>query len=259
MGKGALLKQEECFHIDLEETSLQDLKAMSFNGVTSLSVTIPMPSVGRTNSHIDICSDLLDASYIAEELAKHAQNISAENIYDREQHKTAVKLSIEQPNTSIKDELVKSATLLICHQDNFEEFKTEYEDLRQKVYDYEDIVDTYDPQVPEVLEWYFENLINGAIYEIRGEAPEWYKTQIQNYPERQVNFYRSPFSVRIGAESYVCEESWLIPKEINLDHFFKITGQDFRLKEFVSGSVFTLEGKSFVRADGQIVYFPMGR
>lgn len=161
---------------------------------------LPLPSIGRTNSHIDICSDLIDASFVAEALAKHANMAPAEHDYP-DQYSTRIKLALKGIKQSIHDILV-DCWLVFHGSDENDGFKDKFQDIREQICDYEDEIGDYNPKVPQILEWYLANLINGAYYEMRSEAPDYYREQIRKHPERQLNFHRSPFSKQLGAECY---------------------------------------------------------
>ncbi|MDN5751744.1 MAG: hypothetical protein L0H15_00480 [Nitrosospira sp.] len=70
-----------------------------------LIVYLPLPSIGYTNMHIDICSDLIDASWVAETLAGYAETAEAENEYLRETHTKRIKLTLHGIKSGILDVL----------------------------------------------------------------------------------------------------------------------------------------------------------
>lgn len=246
---------ESCVTIDFGDVTLEQLNAVVVSNLDRLVVFLPLPSIGRTNSHRDIAEDLRDASFAAEMLAKYSNSAKAEHDYPN-RYDTRLKLTLQSPDKTIKSAF-KDCYLTLRGCSECPELQEQFDDVWSRVHDYEDDLGTYDPFVPEIVESYFANLINGAYYELRSEAPDYYNEQIKLYPERQVDFHRSPYSSRIGADCYASADGWLVPANTNLDHFFKVTDQSYKSADFVSGEIFTIEGKSFVRTESQLLYFPM--
>ena len=78
-------------------------------------------------------------------------------------------------------------------------------------------------------------------------------------PERRVGFHRSAWSNRIGAGCYASHDAWVRPVEVDLDHFFKVTGQRYRLESFSEGNLIALNGRQFLDAGQVFVPFPARR
>lgn len=93
------------WEIDLSEPALEELEEIDFSRVEVVTVFIPLPSIGVTNAHIDICSDYADASWAAGKLAVGAESVAVIEDYVRALHRTRLKLTISRPGSDFRDRL----------------------------------------------------------------------------------------------------------------------------------------------------------
>jgi hypothetical protein len=93
----------ETFQLDLDlgEVTLGDLQEIDFSKVAKLVLRLPLPSVGRTNMHSDICSDMIDASWAAERLALASDEAVVESDYSAEKHRSTFRLVLTRPHPDI--------------------------------------------------------------------------------------------------------------------------------------------------------------
>jgi hypothetical protein len=203
--------------------------------------------------HVDICSDLLDASWAAEKLATGSQDAKVVNDYAIE-HTTRLKLDLMRPSFDART--LEDCVLMFQGGD---EDHNRYQGIRDAAADYEDDLDKYVPLLPEIIDDYYANLINGAYDHYRSEAPEFYEEEMGKFPERRVGFHKSALSHRLGAASFASMSGWLVPTSVPIDRFFELTEQKYRLGDFLVGNIFAIEGKSFVYSNDLVAYFPMGR
>jgi hypothetical protein len=129
--------------------------------------------------------------------------------------------------------------------------------IRNRICDYEEELPRYVPRVPEIADWYFANLVGGANHEWRSEAPDHYRDQMLMFPERQVGYYRSPYSFMLGGDCYASNEGWLLPDPVKIDQFFEVTAQKYRLEDFIPAEVVALNGEPLVVAAELLAHFPM--
>lgn len=241
----------------LSSISQEDLFEMELPN--SITVYIPLPSIGRTNSHIDICSDLIDASWAAEQLAKLADLSAAEELYFKETYSTQIKLTLHECQIGIKTVLSECLSAFNGDDPHKELSTKKYQEIRDSICDFEDKINEIAPRFPGIVDCYHVNLVEGAHLEYQSDAPDYYEEQISKYPERQTGFYRSAFSAGLGADIYVSSDSWVTPLAVDVDEFFKETSQRYRLDEFIFGSIFSLNGSSYVIAEGDVLAFPMSQ
>lgn len=223
-------------------------------------LVLPVPSIGSSNSHIDIADDLIEISWVAEQIAAVSASVTAKEDYDSIRHKTRYLLTVERPGTGFADVIRKCETLFSREDREAEAHKGyRYCDIRDEVLDYEEEVPQRPCQVPEILESYYANLVGGAYNELRYEAPERYAADVAKYPERRIEFWKSAFSTRIGTPCYVSCDSWLIPARVDPDTVFASTGQQYRIDNFIEGQVLMIANASFVVAGDVVIHFPMSQ
>ena len=244
-------------NIDFSDVNLNDLSDFALGNEDTIIIYLPLPSIGRTNSHIDICADLRDASFAAEALVKYAGSAKAVHDYP-DRNTTRIKLTLKTPTSELKNTLTDCYLLFNgCDEDG--KYRERFDDLCNQLYEYEDNIGESNPLVPEIVEWYFSNLVGGAYYEMQSDAPDYYQEQIKIYPERQLGFHRSAYSSLLLHDCYASLSSWLIPNKINLADFFLKMEIEYLPDDFEEGIIFSLEGASFVKSNNQIVYFPMNQ
>lgn len=238
--------------VDYSAEERPDLSEVDFGSLDLVVVHIPLPSFGSSNSHIDLCSDLLDASWALERLAPHAECVVT--TMGDGYFKPNITAKLRRPGSSIRGALIDCA--LVFMEDDADPSETErLQDLRSQIADYEDALPTLVPAVPDIVDRYLANLM-AANGEFQSEAPDYYEHQMREFPERRLGYFKSAYSGRIGGDCYASHDGWMIDQAIDVDDFFSRTGQHFRLKEFSQGEFFMLSGGAFVTSEHQIVEFP---
>ncbi|MFC0304019.1 hypothetical protein ACFSTI_06575 [Rhizorhabdus histidinilytica] len=241
---------------DIEEEELERLISITDDTVVIL---LPVPSIGSSNSHIDICDDLIEISWFAELIASVSGSVTAREDYDGSRYRTSYLLTVDRPGPGFGAAIRKSAILFNRDDDDGDDFQTRYADVRNEVLDYEDSLSERGCAAPEILESYYANLVGGAYNELRYEAPERYADDVAKFPERRVEFWKSAFSARIGAQCYTSCDSWLIPAAVDPDSVFLATDQQYRIGNFIAGQILTIANASYVIADGLVMHFPMSQ
>lgn len=245
--------------VDLSTVKLRDVGGVELRKAETVTVHIPMPSIGRTNQHIDICWDYIDASWAAERLAAACGSAKLTEEYIAEEHLTRFTLTLGAPDQDFRSKLEDVVRVFQAQQDEESGEGDRYQALRDEISDYQDTLGGLDPSFPGLVDSYFANLISGAYHQIRADAPDYYDDLVKKNPEHELGFHRSAYSNRIGGNCFASTDSWLIPNSVELDRFFVATEQNYRLSDFVEGEVLTIAGKSFVLSDGMASYFPMNQ
>jgi hypothetical protein len=241
--------------VDLGSISRDDLRILHLSD--PLTVYLPLPSFGRTNSLIDICADIIDVSWAAEKLSECIDGYEFDEEYLEKEHRKRAKLTLKGIQSDVRPVLLDCWLALADEESPERPDSQRWQELRQAVADYEDAIDGIDPRIPEIVDWYHVNLVLGANHEFQSEAPEYLAEQIAKYPERQAGFFRSAFSGKLGADSYMSENAWIVPISVDIDKFFEVTKQPIRLIEFTPGEVFTLDGQSYLLSGAETLHFPM--
>src|SRR5262245_14490685 len=143
------LTQPPLFTIDLGSISTDELNKIEV--YDHLIVYLPLPSIGRTNSPIDICWDFIHASWVAENLAKHAQEVDYVEDYSKETYRTKIKLTL----TGIRSDILSALADGILIFQNDDEEHEKYQQLRDAIADYEEVLDEQNPRLPEIIDSYF--------------------------------------------------------------------------------------------------------
>lgn len=245
--------------LDLETLKLFDLSEIKFSGAETVAIFVPMPSIGRTNQYIDICSDYVDASWAIETLSTEAGSAEVVEEYLTEAHLTRLRLTVTAPGPSFRERLEDVVVVFQAQQDDGSGESERYQGLRDSIADYEESLADRSPRFPELIESYFANFVSGALHEMRFDAPDYFDELIKKHPEYELGFHKSPYSSRLGADCYASIDSWLIPNSFQLDAFFSVTGQKYRRADFTEGQVLVIAGKSVLLSGGLITWFPMSQ
>ena len=238
--------------IDLSDRLEDDFLDAVRRELREIKIKFPLPSFGVSNSHIDLCGDLLDASWSLEQLSAHAQSVQIE--IEEGYYKPNIVASFSNLDASFYDALIDCALLF---DESCAGPSADADRVRNDVDEYEDQIGSAVARVPEIVDWYLVNLVLGANNEWKYENPSFYLHQISLFPERQVRFFRSAYSSLLGATCYASSDSWLVPKGIELDVFMKVTGQRYRSSDFIRGEYYGLRDKHLILVKEIIVRFPM--
>ena len=234
---------------DLADALPADFAEIDFTDLGEMEILIPLPSFGSSNSYIDICSDLLDAAWIAERLALHAKDIRvSENV-------KSYSAIVRSPRPSIV-KTIKEASLLVC--EDFEDddvTSLTVQNLRADVADFEDELTTHRFRVSQIIDHYWANM-QSAYHELRSEAPDHYRDHMEHFPERRLGFHRSAESEKLGAAVFASRDSWLVSRAVDLQSFFRSCGQAYQLEDFLSGEVAIAGSQPFAVSGEMVVEFP---
>jgi hypothetical protein len=225
-----------------------------FNQIEEVVVHVPLPSFGSTNSYIDLCSDLLDASWAQEMLASYAGSI--ETTMGTGYFKPNITAVLRGLRPGLRTALEECA--LVFNEEALDTQEDRLGEIRNRINDYEDELHVRSPRLPDIVDWYFANLML-ANSELRSEAPDAYRHQMETFPERQVGFFRSAYSTTLGGDCYASNEGWVVPEFVHLDRFFEATGQKYRFGEFINGEILAVGSRPLVVAEELIANFPVQR
>jgi hypothetical protein len=249
------LQQPASLELNLADLTFDELEELGSLVRQKIVFYLPLPSINRTNMHIDICSDYVDVTWAAEHLSAHGNSPCIEEIQDK--YSVGILLTLIETRNSIRSAI--EDCILIFQGSDDDAHAQRSQRLRDEVADLEDSIDEHQTMFPELIDTYYANLINGAYHQYKYDAPEFYLEQVGRYPERQLGFHRTALSWSLGHNCYTSPDSWLLPSEVALDDFFAASKQRFRLSEFIMGEIFSVGGQSFVQANGLTAYFPMNQ
>ncbi|MBS6059875.1 MAG: hypothetical protein E6199_02175 [Mixta calida] len=246
--------------IYLNAIDVEDLKSLPQSDHLDIVVFIPLESVGFSSSYIDLCDDYLEAIWAGEKLAGACQRTEVVYASDNNKHKKFFKLTLTNLNDDFYDVLRDCIIFYKGFDDTVSSDPPEdYNRLRDEILSLEKNLDNLKVKLPIILDGYYANLIGGKYYEMRSDAPDDYRNEIINYPERALGFWVSAYSSILGVRCYASSDSWLVPKSIDLNNFFKITGQNYDFDKFTNSEILVLNSVSYAMSDLIISYFPMGQ
>lgn len=234
--------------IDFSEEVEPQLAEIDVAAAPSLVVHIPLQFIGSANSYLDICQDIINASWAVETIAAHA------DAFEVEQEDHSMRLSLTQPKGTIVD------ALKLCG----DYFASEDDDARRDaafelIITHEENLPDATLRAPQLADWYLSNLVFAANDEWRCEHPEYFQEQLTRFPERRVEFFKSARSTLLGGESYAAREGWLLKNAASVDGLFDVLGLRYRLNEFVPSDVVAAGGAAFALCDDVVASFPLNQ
>lgn len=239
-----------------EAGSFDDLVAMflaTIGDQHQLVVVIPLPSVGHSNSYLDIAWDFAEASFVAECLGCHCHERRIDLV--NRDHFEFLHLTLgAYVKETLAHELARMALVLnSTGDDDVAEWK-EHLIAREQVLDHEEQLTSMDLLFPELADSYLVNMIHGGYYEWEEEAVE---AELKNHPERRYGFFVSR-AVRLEDSAVLCStDDWIIPSNINPGDV--ATQLDIPQEELLAGEVLTTVHRTMFLANHAVLHMPASR
>lgn len=202
----------------IDEATL--LKTIECGG--EIEIALPLKSISRTQSYLDIIDDYITVSYCSEKIASLTKIKKGELTGDTYAYFTIKCTSLDTKN------LVKC---LIYFSPFFSEDNDELPD-EDRISFYEEIEEyelNFNKQsfvFPELANNYWANLINGAYWEMASEyydsEDEFFKKTYRTYPEHRYGFWKNALSTEYNGTIYFSTENWIIPPKSNIIQALKV-------------------------------------
>ncbi len=171
----------------------------------AFAVDVALPSVGSSNSHLDLADDFLDASLIAERLGAHAARRSMS--WTKVEHLNVIRLDLDSYDPhAMALELARMAVFVDYPEHETEGLRGEFEQVWESRYDYEESLEKSDLLFPEIADHYVGNLVMSYG---EWEDPAALKAHLQRYPERRYGFFVTR-SIRAGGQVVLSSDGELI-------------------------------------------------
>lgn len=241
---------KKTLEIDFGDYPEIDFSTLDIGSHDEVRVAIPFSYLGSSNSYVDVCVDFLHASWAVERLASCAKGVSASL------SNTGVTATLDGPLPSIREALADCA-VLYSEDDPMGEAADRLDGVMNAIADFEHEIHLARPRAPELVDAYLVNLVVGANKEWQSESPDYYKDQIARFPERQLDFFRSAHSSTLGRPCYSSPDGWIVPRALNLDRFFRTTGQKYGQHEFLPAEIVVVDGQSMAVAEDVVADFSM--
>jgi len=242
--------------IDLTDVAYQEA---DLNNVTDsiisehITLEIPLPSVGYANSYIDLITDYLHASYIAEKLAKEFNCGHIKKIW-KNAHNPVYHLTITNfEKRSLAKEILQSIWAFQHPEDAEDE--SPYINMCVDIGEYEFDLPSISLKYPEIVDEYYANLICGAYYELEFDT---ISGQLDHFPERWYGYWQSPHFNSKAHKVLVSAHCWIIPNSIKLEDAFK----EFDYKEppsLLNSNTLAINSNFIAVSEGAAVSLPLPR
>lgn len=239
---------------ELEDIDHGQLKE-KLSKASSLTLLFPVPSIGVSNSHLDIISDLLYISFCCEKIAYFINTIDSEFITrDRYYLDFQIRCSANDID-GLTESLIFSSKLL----NNETTDDARMLEFKDGILGYEDSLNKRLFAFPDIINRYWANLINGAYWEIASEfyesEDEFFRITYKKHPEHRFEFWRSAKAKTFNAPIYISTESWIVPPTTDLIKALQVySGLNFRL-ELNDAEKVEYNGRIILLTNNAAVYF----
>ncbi|MFC3068816.1 hypothetical protein [Phenylobacterium soli] len=247
--------------VDFDEDLPEHLDELPVGGLDLVLVRFRYRFIGSSNSYLDVATDLLEASWIAEVLGAHARRMRL--WMGRSAFHPSLTIALGGPQPGL-GRAIQDAVLLWRDSDDDEPVDAERVDaervdaIRERVADYEDRIHELRLRAPGLAGDYLANLVI-SYSESHSEAPEYMRAQYAKFPERRLGYFRSPSSWRFGGDCYSSGDGWILDRAVDLDRFFTLTHQTYRRSGFRPAQIVSLGRECVALAKGLLVQFPLDR
>ena len=243
--------------VDFDEDLPEGLDEIDFGAIDLVIIRFRYRYIGSSNSYLDVAVDLLEASWIAELLGARARQIRVWET--RDYFRPTVTIALRAPMEGLGQALQDA--VLLWNDSEDDENPNEVARLhaiRERVEDYEDHLHELELRAPGLADDYLANLIT-SYGESHSEAPEYMREQYARFPERRLEYFRSPSSGRFGGDCYASREGWILDRSVDLDRFFALTNQTYRKDGFCPAKIISFGRDCVAVAKDLLVQFPMDR
>jgi hypothetical protein len=186
----------------------------------AFTVDIPLPSVGSSNSYLDLAADFIDASLIAERLGAGASRRSMS--WATVGHASVVRLELDGYDPKLMSlDLASIAAFISFPNQQAELLRDEYEELVEARYVHEEAMEQAQLLFPEIADHYLGNLLMSY-----GEwdEPEVLREHLQRHPERRYGFFIMKSVRPQGLPVLSSDGELILPSEVSLDETLKSLG-----------------------------------
>lgn len=180
-----------------------------------LTVAVPLPSFGSSNSYLDITADLADASFVAECLGRCAQQRRFEWVRSGHLEKLHLTVSGYLPNV-MANELARMSILFDYDNSEIDALRDEYESILEQCADHQELIATRDLVFPELADLYLVNLLHGAYHEWEPDAV---LEELKVYPEHRYGFFVSRAVRPLGKAALSSTSEWIITGDVDFADF----------------------------------------
>lgn len=188
-----------------------------------LVVEVPLPSVGSSNSYLDLVQDFADASLVCERLGACAINRSMR--WEKSGHINVIHLELHGFVLGVMArELAKMAILFGYSESEVASLQGVYDEVRNEGFDHEDCIHQASLLFPELADHYLGNLVMGAYYE--WEDVESLRVELQRHPERRFGFFVMRSVSPDGSSILSSDGQIIVPSGVSLEKVLEALGYE---------------------------------
>lgn len=188
-----------------------------------LIVEVPLPSVGSTNSYLDLIQDFAEASLICERLGACAEHRALR--WGKSGHVHVIFLELQgYLREVLVIELAWMAILLDWSNCEAESLRDAYYEIREASLGHEECLHQARLIFPELADHYLGNLVMGAYYE--WEDMELLKAELLLHPERKYGFFISRSVSPEGRPVLSSNGQLIVPEETSLEKVLAAVGYE---------------------------------
>lgn len=188
-----------------------------------LLVEVPLPSVGSTNSYLDLVADFADASFICERLGACATGRAMRWSKSGYVHVIHLELTGYFPGVMAL-ELAWMAILLDWPNCEDEALRDLYDQIREATFDHADNIQDAQLLFPEIADHYLGNLVMGAYNE--WENTELLREELKQHPERRYGFFISRSLSQDGLPVLSSDGEIVVPLDTSLQKVLEAAGYE---------------------------------
>jgi len=240
-------------NVNLSEMSYFDLEGLIASTDKNHKILIPIPSLGKTQSYRDICSDIVDALWLSEMIAANSKLI--EFSYDNTSSYYYYAVIVIYCDIDLLKDILLDGVILFSYLNNIDVEHERYEYIRERISEFEGSLETYETNFPDLLDFYYSNFVNGVLPEAVSEYPEEYRDEIKDNPEWKFGYWKSGYSVVLEADCFASCDGWIIPSNISLDSFFKSQKQRYKFDDLFISTHFTLNEDNYLLSSNGLYKF----
>jgi hypothetical protein len=186
-------------------------------------VEVPLPSVGSSNSYLDLVADFADASLICERLGLCANGRSIQ--WGKSGHKHVIHLALRGYIAELMAlELAWMTILLDWPNSEIESLRDHYYEARDACVGHEENIHQASLLFPEIADHYLGNLVMGAYYE--WEDTELLAAELRLHPERRYGFFISRSMNSDSLPVLSSDGQLIVPSEVPLEKVLESLGYD---------------------------------
>lgn len=214
---------------------------------------VPLSSIGVAGEHLSIAEDLLEASYLGENLARSAKSISV-NWRAVKTYFAQLDFEIVPKDTETMARQLWESAAAYDAQERRQKVARRHYSLLQKYAAALDFQTEF--TFPELVDDYYANLVEGAYIEmdVNFNLNEIYS----KFPERRFRYWKSAFGRSNGQQFYASTDGWIVPPGVDLQNLLKLYASAPAEVVFEQAKLYMTDDRAYLINRDYATHFPFG-